>query len=56
VSRLTTFESTAQTGIRKLGREIAWFIDDSPDANSIYDKAIFNVKRKEEYFYSLYNI
>jgi len=26
-----------------LGREIAWFIDDSPDANLIYDKDQFNV-------------
>ena len=28
VARLTTFESSSQTGIRKLGREIAWYIDE----------------------------
>jgi WD repeat-containing protein 35 len=37
VARLTTFE--AQTGLRKVGRETAWFIDNNnPDANFIYDK------------------
>jgi hypothetical protein len=43
VAKLTSFESSAQTGIRKLGREIAWFIDDNPDANLIYDREQFNV-------------
>lgn len=42
VARLTTFESTAAQGIRKLGREIAWFIDDSPDVKTMYDRTQFS--------------
>lgn len=44
VQRLTTFENSNQAGIRKIGREMAWFIDDSPDSSVIYDKETFNVK------------
>lgn len=28
-------------GVRKLGRDIAWFVDDVPDTNLMYDREVF---------------
>ena len=40
IARLTTFEATSKQGTesRKMGRENAWFIDEDPNPNTIYDK------------------
>jgi WD repeat-containing protein 35 len=41
VARLTTFETSANSGVRKLGRDVAWYVDDVPDTNLMYDKETF---------------
>lgn len=40
VARLTAFEGVSKQGAesRKIGRESAWFIDEEPNPNMIYDK------------------
>jgi|JI6StandDraft_1071083.scaffolds.fasta_scaffold01989_4 WD repeat-containing protein 35 len=47
-SRLTMFEASSQVSLRKIGREICWFIDDKPDLNNIYDKEQFDNTRECE--------
>ena len=42
-SRLTLFDASAQVNLRKLGREVCWFIgDQKPDSNLIYDRERFD--------------
>ncbi|CAD8136286.1 unnamed protein product [Paramecium pentaurelia] len=48
VQRLTTFESNQNTGIRKIGKEMAWFIDENPDSQVIYDKDTFNLEKQTD--------
>lgn len=45
-SRLTMFEASSQVSLRKIGREICWFIDEKPDLNNIYDKEQFDNTRE----------
>jgi WD repeat-containing protein 35 len=47
-SRLTMFEPSTQTGYRKIGREICWFIDDKPDLSTIYDLDVFDNSKESE--------
>jgi WD repeat-containing protein 35 len=47
-SRLTMFEASSQASLRKIGREICWFIDEKPDLNIIYDKEQFDNTRECE--------
>ena len=55
VARLTTFESSAMNGVRKLGRDIAWFVDDVPDTNLMYDREVFqNEKQTEDIICAIY--
>jgi WD repeat-containing protein 35 len=44
VSRLTTFNDNKND--KKLNRELAWYIDENPDPNSLYDLATFNKDNK----------
>ncbi|KAL4456550.1 hypothetical protein ABPG74_000657 [Tetrahymena malaccensis] len=46
VERLTTFEQ--QTGLRRVGREQAWFIDKENDSNNQYDKDTYDVEPQSE--------
>lgn len=41
-ARLTMFDPSSQTGYRKMGREICWFVDEKPDINQIYDMEQFD--------------
>lgn len=41
-SRLTMFEPSTQSGYRKIGREVCWFVDDKPDLSTIYDSETFD--------------
>ena len=42
---LTMFEASSQASLRKIGREICWYIDEKPDLNTIYDKDQFDNTR-----------
>ena len=49
IARLTTFEATSKQGAetRKMGRENAWFIDEEPNPNTIYDKDKYTGEGKQ---------
>lgn len=42
------FQPSTQTGYRKIGREICWFIDDKPDLSTIYDLETFDNSKESE--------
>jgi len=49
IARLTAFEATTKQGTetRKMGRENAWFIDEDPNPNLIYDKDKYSAEGKQ---------
>lgn len=49
IARLTVFEATSKQGTetRKIGRENAWFIEEEPNPNLIYDKDKYTCEGKQ---------